>query len=288
VIISYLLQNYTHERLIRVMQGSAVTFIVLTLIALWNRERLRNDGKVHNYNPTEATRIRLTLGESTRMLLKQPAMRTLFLILFIATGAFATHDVLLEPYGGQVLGMSVAETTQLTALWGVAMILSVTGAGWLMWRGHSPVFTLVTGCGVGALGFLVISVASDAAMVLPFQGGVWLIGAGRGMFIVGSVALVMSLTDMRRAGLFIGLWGVMQALAQGFGTIGGGLVRDVAQWYTGSVALGYTIVYSVSLALLVLALVLVVVLRFARQMRESSGRISWDDLQDIPAEQMVF
>ncbi|NJO04368.1 MAG: BCD family MFS transporter [Chloroflexaceae bacterium] len=285
-IIGSLLHTYSHIRLIQVMQGSAVVFVVLAMLALWGRERLRPDGQIDA--PLEAVRVRLSLGESIALLWGQKTLRNLFVVLFVATTGFATHDVLLEPYGGQVLNMSVAETTRLTALWGTAMLIAISGAGALLWRGRSAVMLIMSGCAVGASGFLAISIASDAALVSPFLGGVWLIGMGRGLFIVGSLALVMSLTDIGHAGLFIGLWGVMQAIAQGCGTIGGGLLRDVAQHQTGSIVLGYTSVYSSSLALLVLSLVLVVALRLGRTLREQTDRSPWAGLQDIPADQIVY
>ncbi len=286
VIMSMLLHSYSHLRLIQVMQGSAVIFLLLTLVALWGREKLKPNGQIDS--DLEAVRVRLQLGETIGMLWRQTTLRTLFLVLFLATLGFATHDVLLEPYGGQVLGMSFADTTMLTALWGMAMLFAIGVAGVLLWQGRSAVTLIVVGCALGALGFLVISMAGGAAMVQPFRGGVWLIGMGRGVFIVASIALVMSLTDVGHAGLFIGLWGVMQAIAQGFGTIGGGLVRDIVQHQTGSVLLGYTVVYRSSLALLMLSLVLVLVLRLGRRLREQAGRSPWEGLQDIPADQIVY
>jgi BCD family chlorophyll transporter-like MFS transporter len=79
----------------------------------------------------------------------------------------------------------------------------------------------------------------------------------------------------------------MQALAQGFGTIGGGLVRDVAQYLTGSVVLGYTVVYSASLVLLIISLGLVLAFRLGRQLRDNV-KSPWEGLQDIPADQIVY
>jgi BCD family chlorophyll transporter-like MFS transporter len=230
----------------------------------------------------------LSLGESLRLLARVRPLRGLFLVLFIATAAFATHDVLLEPYGGQVLHMSISATTRLTALWGVAMLVAIPAAGWLLWRGFSPLLPIVLGCAVGALGFLAIGLSGNAALVIPFQSGVWLIGMGRGLFIVGSVALVMALTDRAHAGLFIGLWGVMQALAQGIGTVFGGLLRDLAQRQTGSVALGYTAAYGVALGCLMLALLLLATLRLGRQIRAGAARAPWAGLQEIPADQILY
>lgn len=286
LLVGLFLIDYNPIRLIRVMQGSAVIFIALTFFSLWGQERLQVDGKVDA--PTDDIRVRLSLGESLRLLAGQKVLRGLFVVLFIATAGFATHDVLLEPYGGQVLNMSVSATTQLTALWGMAMLVAIALAGWLLWRGRSPALPIILGCSIGALGFLVISFASDAALVGPFRAGVWLIGMGRGLFIVGSLALIMSIGDRNHAGLFIGLWGVSQALAQGLGTIGGGLTRDIMQHMTGSVVMGYTTVYGASLAALVLALLLLVSMRLGRHLQAGTVRSPWSGLRDAPADQILF
>jgi BCD family chlorophyll transporter-like MFS transporter len=285
IIGSSLLADYNHRNLISVMQSAAMLFVLLTVIALWKQERLRPDGTIDS--PLETVRVRLSLWESIRLLGGQKALQGLFVVIFIATMAFATHDILLEPYGGQVLGMSVSATLGLTALWGVATIIGVALAGLLLWRRYSPALLISLGCGVGLLGFGVISYASDAALVTPFRIGVALISSGRGLFLVGSVILVMSLTDISHAGLFLGIWGIVQGMAQGIGTIGGGVVRDLAQSQTGSVVLGYTVVYSTSLGLLLLVLLLLA-LRLGRQLRVSEIKMPWSGLEEIPADQLAF
>jgi BCD family chlorophyll transporter-like MFS transporter len=286
VLLGGLLVDYSDERLIAVLQTSALIFIVLTAVSLWKQERMRPDGTV--ISAYEEVRVRVSLSESLRLLWHQRALRGLFVILFLGTAAFASHDILLEPYGGQVLHMSISATTGLTGLWGAAMLVAIPAAGWLLWRGYSPVLPILLGCAVGALGFLVISIASDAALITPFRSGVWLIGMGRGLFIVGSIALVMGLTDRSHAGLFLGLWGVMQALAQGLGAVGGGLARDLAEARTGSVVLGYTAVYGAALFGLLIALLLLVTLRPDRKLRADAASAPWAGLQDIPADQILY
>lgn len=286
LLIGQLLLDYSHLRLIQVMQGSAVVFIVLAFVAMFNQERLKSNGELVDVG--EPVVVRETLGQSLRLLAAQRPLRNLFAVLFVATAGFATHDVLLEPYGGEVLQMSVAQTTRLTALWGGGMLAAIVLAGWLLWRAHRPPLLLGAGCLVGAAGFLVVALASGPALVGPFQFGVALIGAGRGLFIVGALALVMSLVDRNHAGLFLGLWGITQAMAQGFGTIGGGLGRDLVQRATGSPALGYTLVYGASLSLLVLAAVLLLALRIGRQLRNGAVRTPWAGLEQVNADQIIF
>lgn len=285
IIVSGLLVDYSHLLLIKVMQGSAIAFVALTVIALWQQEQLNPDGSIKS--DLETVRIRLGLWESIQLLSKEKVLKGLFVVIFIATMAFATHDVLLEPYGGQVLNMSVSSTMQLTALWGLATIVGVTFAAFLLWRKKAPVLLIAAGCLVGLCGFAVISYASDATLVGPFRVGVVLISLGRGLFLVGSVILVMSLTDVSHAGLFLGIWGIVQAMAQGVGTIGGGVIRDLAQYLTGSVVLGYTVVYAGSL-LLLLTVIMILAFRLGKQLRVSEIKMPWAGVEEIPADQLAF
>jgi BCD family chlorophyll transporter-like MFS transporter len=285
VIVSRLLIDYSHARLIQVMQGSAIWFVILTAIALWKQEQLNPDGTLKS--TLESVRVRLTLWESLRALSGQRLLKALFGIIFVATMAFATHDVLLEPYGGQVLGMSISSTMQLTALWGVTTIIGVLSAALFLWRKQAPVVLIGMGCTTGVLGFGLVAFAGIDASVRVFQLGVAMISIGRGLFLVGSVILVMSLTDTGHAGLLLGVWGIVQGIAQGIGTIGGGIVRDVAQSQTGNVAIGYSVVYATSL-LLLLSVVLVLIFRLGRHLHVKDIKMPWSGLEEIPADQLAF
>lgn len=286
IVMGQLLVRYSHFRLIQVMQGSAVIFIALTFVAMYGQERLKPNGELEDV--ADPIRVRETLGQQVRLLMGQAPLRNLFLVLFLATLGFATHDVLLEPYGGQVLGMSVTQTTRLTALWGAGMLAGIALGAVMLWRGRSAVLLISLGCLLGVGGFVAVTLASDGALLGPFRTGVALIGAGRGMFIVGALALVMGLVDRNHAGLFIGLWGITQALAQGLSTIGGGLGRDLVQRATGDVALGYTAVYGVSLSLLALATALLLALRLGRRLKSGEVRSPWAGLEQVNADQIIF
>lgn len=286
VVMGELLTSYSHFRLIQVMQGSAVIFIALTFVAMYNQERLKPNGELEDV--AEPIRVRETLGQQLRLLWAQAPLRNLFVVLFVATLGFATHDVLLEPYGAQVLGMSVTQTTRLTALWGAGMLSGIALSALLLWRGRSPLLLISAGCLLGAAGFLAVTLASSPELAGPFRAGVLLIGAGRGAFIVGALALVLSIVDKNHAGLFIGLWGITQALAQGFGAIGGGLGRDLVQRASGDTALGYAAVYATSLGLLLAATGLLLALRLGRLMRSGAVRSPWAGLDQVNADQIIF
>jgi BCD family chlorophyll transporter-like MFS transporter len=212
----------------------------------------------------------------------------MFFIFFVATLGFGTHDVLLEPYGGEILGMSVQATTLLTALWGIAMVVAIATAGLWLWRGGSSVRLLIAGGITGLLGFMLVSGAGYTSLPGIFQLGVSIIGVGRGLFIVGSIATVMSLADRHHTGLFLGLWGVVQALAQGFGTIGGGFTRDYVKQQYHDALLGYVSVYSAAGIFLAIMVVYMLVANVQRRFEAGEIRSPWNGLQDIPADQILY
>ncbi|NDJ61028.1 MAG: BCD family MFS transporter, partial [Chloroflexi bacterium] len=188
VIVSALLVDYSHTRLIQVMQSSALVFVVLTVLALWGQERLRKDGSI--LSDLKVVRVRLTLWQSIKRLSGQKSLQALFGIIFVATMAFATHDVLLEPYGGQVLNMTVSATMQLTALWGIMTIVGVGAAAIMLARKQPPALLIGVGCVFGLIGFVTVSYSSQEQAVGLFQLGIAFISIGRGLFLVGSVILV--------------------------------------------------------------------------------------------------
>ncbi|GIV87997.1 MAG: MFS transporter [Chloroflexus sp.] len=285
LLIGELLLDYSHTRLIQVMQGSALAFVFLTFMSMLDQERLKPNGELVDFTPV---RVRETLGESLRMLAAQRPLRNLFIVLALATTGFAVHDVLLEPYGGQVLGMTVAETTRLTAVWGGGMLTAIVLTGWLLWRGHSALRLLGSSTLLGILGFATISLSTTPDHVGQFLGGIALIGMGRGMLIVGGLSLVMGLCDRAHAGLFIALWGITQALAQGIGTISAGLARDVIGRMSGVVANGYIAVYLSALTLIAVAGAMLLILSWRGQLRAEQVRSPWSSLDQVNADQIIF
>jgi BCD family chlorophyll transporter-like MFS transporter len=133
-----------------------------------------------------------------------------------------------------------------------------------------------------------VSISGYVNIFGGFQLGVACIGIGRGLFIVGSIATVMNLADRNHTGLFIGVWGVVQSLALGVGTIGGGVARDVIRAQYQNPLLGYVAVYVVAGALLVIMVAYMSLTRIERQLDARQAQSPWGGLQDIPADQILY
>jgi BCD family chlorophyll transporter-like MFS transporter len=285
LVAGLMLADYSHQRLIGVMQGSSLVFMICAVISVIGQEKMNPDGTLVNKPPQ---RIRFALGESLQKVWQSHTLRSLFFVFFVATLGFGTHDILLEPYGAEILGMSVTSTTLLTALWGVAMVIAIVAAGLWLWRGGSGARLLISGGIAGVFGFLWVSASGYVNIFGGFQFGVMCIGIGRGLFIVGSIATVMSLADRNHTGLFIGIWGVVQSLAQGFGTIGGGVARDIIKQQYNNPLLGYVSVYAVAGSLLVIMVIYMSLTRIGRKLESGQIKSPWGGLQDIPADQIIY
>lgn len=105
------LSDYSPGRLIQVIQAAAITTLVLNVVAMWKQEARSRSRKPRAGDASE----RASFAEAWRgFAAGGDASRRLWVIA-LGTMAFTMEDVLLEPYGGEILGMSVSSTTYLTA-----------------------------------------------------------------------------------------------------------------------------------------------------------------------------
>jgi BCD family chlorophyll transporter-like MFS transporter len=63
----------------------------------------------------------------------------LLVVIALGTMGFGMADVLLEPYGGQVLDLSVAMTTRLTAVFALGGLIGFAIASRVLLNGRDPV-----------------------------------------------------------------------------------------------------------------------------------------------------
>jgi BCD family chlorophyll transporter-like MFS transporter len=190
--------------------------------------------------------------------------RRIFLALGLGTVGFSMQDILIEPYGGQVLHMTVGQTTALTAFFAMGALISLALAANRLDRGADPYRIAAYGVlvGLGALTAFVFS--APLGEPLFFELGVGALGFGSGFFAAGTLTAAMKLAKHSQAGLALGAWGAVGASATGGGIALGGALRDImadlaAQGRFGPALIGadtgYLIVYHVEIALLFATLV---------------------------------
>jgi BCD family chlorophyll transporter-like MFS transporter len=252
-----LLQHFSEIRLIQVVQGAAAVTLVLNGIALWKQEaRDRTRAKRVGDPPDFASAWRSLYmgGQRVRRLVA----------IGLGTTAFSMQDILLEPYGGQVLGLPVGATTSLTALLGVGGIVGFIVSGYRLSRNGDPYRLAATGVVAGLFAFAAVICAAPLHSGAVFGVGVTLIGFGGGLFAAGTLTAIMALAGGNNAGLALGAWGAVQATAAGAAVAAGGLIRDGVNALAMSgqlgegmnnAASGYGVVYHIEIVLLFATLV---------------------------------
>ena len=252
VLFGVLLSDFTPGKLIQVIQASAVITLVLNVVALWKQEA-RNPARTAFHLPAPSFR------ESWGSFIEgEQALRRL-MALGLGTAAFSMQDVLLEPYGGQILGLTVSATTTLTASLALGGLIGFSYASRVLSRGVDPFRMASFGVAWGIPGFALVILAAPLQMPLLFGLGVLLIGFGGGLFSHGTLTATMNLAPRDQVGLALGAWGAVQATAAGVAMALGGVIRDVVTGWAGpkgtGAMLGYASVYVIEIALLLAALV---------------------------------
>lgn len=231
LVIGTLLADFSQLRLIQVIQGAAAVTIVLNVIALWKQEP-------RNTELTHPKRERPKFKESWREFMANGQSARLLTTIGLGTAAFAMQDVLLEPYGGQVLDLSVAQTTALTAFWAGGALIGFALSARFLSHGQDPCRLAANGVLLGILAFGLVIIADPLGSASLFRLGTVLIGLGGGLFAVGTLVAAMALSRMEANGLALGAWGAVQATAMGLSIALGGIIRQAVGNLADSGALG--------------------------------------------------
>ena len=234
VIIGWLLRDFDQIRLIRVVQGCGVATMVLNLIALWKQEKVRPMSAV------EMAQTPPVFLESWRDFVQGSHALRLLAVVVIGTMGFQMQDVLLEPYGGEILGLSVGATTWLTAANALGALTGFILAGRWMGQGYDVFRMAARGILVGVLAFTTVILAGLMASTALFYAGAVCIGLGAGLFAVSTLTAAMALPErgLSGRGLALGAWGAAQATAAGLSIAVGGTLRDTVGSYALSGHLG--------------------------------------------------
>ena len=242
LMLGHLLRDYSPGQLVRVVQAVAVMTLVLNVVALWKQEprsRLRKPG----------TPLDHTFGQAWQLFCQGPNTMRRLMAVGLGTMAFTMEDVLLEPYGGEILSLSVSTTTLLTANLALGGLMGFAWASRVLGRGGDAYRMASWGAWVGVPAFVAVIASGPLSSPVLFALGIFLIGLGGGLFAHGTLTATMQMAPSEHIGLAMGAWGAVQATAAGVGMALGGVVRDGVALLSNSV-MGYSLVYGLEILLL--------------------------------------
>jgi BCD family chlorophyll transporter-like MFS transporter len=257
---SFFLETFSAVRLIKVIQGAAVVTMVLNVVALWKQEPRVPWQPAGNAEKTQ------TFKEVWQIFRNEPGAIRLLAAVGFGTAAFSMQDIILEPYGGEILGLSVSATSMLTAIQAAGSLLSFGIAAKLLSGKTNPHRIAACGVLVGVVAFCFVIFSAPLASPNIFRFGAFLIGFGGGLFAVATLSSAMNVETRGYTGLALGAWGAVQATAGGLAIAAGGALRDIiahygALGYLGEVlaepANAYGMVYHIEIFLLFATLVVI-------------------------------
>ena len=288
LVLGTLLRDFDEIKLVRVVQGCGVMTMALNVIALWKQE------KVRPMTQAEMSEAKPIFHEGWRDLMATGTAARLLLVVMLGTIGFQMQDVLLEPYGAEILGLSVSSTTVLSACYAMGVLSGFIMAGRGIIHGHDTYRMAGRGILVGAAAFMVVTLAAPMQSEALFFAGSYSIGLGSGLFAVSTLIAAMALPEkgMAGRGLVLGAWGAAQATATGLSIAVGGGLRDISGAYAmaghfgsalQSAVTGYACVYLIEIIILFATLLalapLVRVTLFTPQSKANAARLG---LVDFP------
>jgi BCD family chlorophyll transporter-like MFS transporter len=218
-VIGALLLSFTPTRLVQVIQSAAVLTFLLNLIALWKQEARNAAIAMRNEVAVPFRRIWSSFTA-------QPNAKRLLVAIGLGAAGFAMQDALLEPYGGEILGLSVGSTTGLTGGWAFGALMGFALSAKLLDRYSDPLRIAGYGTVAGIAAFLMIVFAAPLEAPVLLAIGALAIGLGVGLFSVGTLVATMDFAGDDSAGLTLGAWGAVQASCAGLAIAMGGIIRD--------------------------------------------------------------
>lgn len=197
---------------------------------------------------------KITLGHALTILTASRQTGIFFTFLLVMTISLFMQDAVMEPYGGEVFKMTIAETTKLNAFFGTGTLLGLGLTGILIAPRIGKKTTTKLGCIGVAICFILLIFAGVTANPKVLQLCLVLFGFASGVTTTGALSLMLDLTAAEAAGTFVGAWGLAQAMSRAFATVSGGAVLNFGKQLFSTPLMSYSLVFTVQAIGMIVAL----------------------------------
>lgn len=249
-IAGRLLDPYSGARLIAVSAGVSCLAFALAVVAVWGIER-RHALPAQARAAAQGEAPKVPFRQALAEVWAERDARRFTVFVFLSMLAYSAQDLVLEPFAGQVFGMTLGETTRLASLQhgGVLagmIVIALVGSFAAGTRFGSMRAWTVCGCVAAAVAVLMLTVAGRVGEGYPLRLSYFALGLANGVFAAAAIASMMLMVGRgreRREGIRMGLWGAAQAIAFGIGSLAGAMALDAARAVFGDPAAAYGAVF---------------------------------------------
>ena len=241
ITIGQVLDPYSGERLVAVSLCVAAISMTVTVLALW---------RVEPSEPSsQRPRSKAAFRNAAIEVWQDRTARMFTLFVFVAMLAYNTQDLILEPFGGHVFGMTPGESTALGgklhagALIGMLLVF-ITGLV-MKTQAVTRIF-MIGGCVGSGLCLLALGMGATAGPGWPLAPNVMALGFFNGVFAVAAIGMMMGLASegrQAREGTRMGIFGAAQSMGFAIGAAFGAAALDALRAITGELAQSYASVF---------------------------------------------
>ncbi|MBN2147387.1 MAG: BCD family MFS transporter [Anaerolineales bacterium] len=237
IALSRMVDPYTPQALERAFTVIGLAALILGLLGLVRLES-------RSLSTDQAASDNYTWKQMLHVVMENQQGKIFFIYLVILLAAILGQDILLEPFAAEAFSMPVQATTRITSIWGACFLVAMLAAGALEGRKVSKRRLAQIG-GWGALvGFLLIAISGIVAATAIFYIGLVALGVGTGLSTVSNLSLMLDMTTPGNVGLYIGAWGMANAISRLLGSLVSGAVRDGLTQVIQNPVLAYVVVFA--------------------------------------------
>ncbi len=276
ISLGNMLEFYTPEILIRSFRLVALVALFFGLIGLLNLEPKNTANK-------KTREDNFSWRQIFNMLIRNKEVTRFFWYLTILLTAILGQDILLEPFAAQAFGLSVNATTKITAIWGACFLISMS-LGAIFEKSLPKLKQAKLGAYTGIIAFSLIVFSSISLSQNIFYFGVVLLGLATGISTVSNLSLMLDMTTVGNIGMFIGAWGMANAISRLAGNLLSGILRDTVSYLTNNAMLGYSIVFGIEIILLIISLLILRKVNIDLFRKRSNEKLSFMERAAIAGE----
>ncbi|HEX2913623.1 MAG TPA: MFS transporter [Chloroflexia bacterium] len=255
--------------------------VLMVLVLLTCLGALLKEPRV--YGPLIRGRTHVSFIKAVKVISHNRQTRWFFLFIFSMMTFMFMRDILAPAFAGNVFKMSVKDRTALQSVVNGPLLIAMIATGLITLKAAKKL-ACYAGLGISIVGMLIQALAAfsfkaDAAAIRAydlasqqfankqinqdaynaalaswnslisdnkslFTIGLVVMGVGLGISVPGLIGMMMDLTDPANAALFMGTWGLAQALGQNLSSFLAGGARDIAYNSFGdSLSTGYALVF---------------------------------------------
>lgn len=295
-----------------IVPGVLFVMVIISCIGSWIKEP-RIDG------PIIRGRTHVTFRQGLKVVSSNQQARWFFLFLFTMMTFMFMRDILAPSFAGNVFRMTVKDRTALQSVINGPLLVAMIVTGFLTLK-FSKKFSCYGGLGLGIVGIVIQAVAAftfkpDAVALKAYEVasqqfsnkeisveawnaavqawnssisgsrgiftvGLIIMGIGLGVAVPGLIGMMMDLTDPANAALYMGIWGLSQAMGQNLSSILAGAFRDIAfEMFKTDLGIGYGFIFLIQAAGMGLAMWILSVVNVAKFKAELAQEVAAHEKQ---------